>query len=155
MRAYVLLLSLLLPTQVLAQSAVVRLEIFPADRILHAPQQLAVIAHFADGSKRDVTRWTQFTSTDEEIALVDSKGQARFYQQGEVAILCRYRIIQSVRLTYLEMRIELFLASFARLPDEKIHDTMREHLKKTKDRRQAWEDALWSIVNTREFVRRP
>ncbi|MSQ95621.1 MAG: DUF1549 domain-containing protein [Gemmataceae bacterium] len=82
-----------------------RLEIFPAERTLHAPhktQQLAVIAHFADGTKRDVTRLTVFESSDDEIATVDVKGVVSFSQTGDVAILCRYQMLQAVRLSYAD-----------------------------------------------------
>jgi hypothetical protein len=66
-------------------------------------QQLAVLAHFADGSVRDVTRLTVFTSSDDGIARVDANGLVELRQVGEAAILCRYLdIIQCVRLTYLE-----------------------------------------------------
>ncbi|MBM3996597.1 MAG: hypothetical protein FJ303_20955 [Planctomycetes bacterium] len=46
-----------------AQAPALRLEVFPGDRVLQAPnaaQQLAVVAHFPNGTKRDVTRLTQF-----------------------------------------------------------------------------------------------
>ena len=45
---------LLLPALRAQSGNVQRLEIFPADRVLHSPhktQQLAVIAHFKDGSR--------------------------------------------------------------------------------------------------------
>src|SRR5439155_9915074 len=66
-------------------------------------QQLAVLAHFADGSVRDVTRLTVFTSSDDGLARVDGNGLVELRQVGESAILCRYLdIIQCVRLTHLE-----------------------------------------------------
>ena len=65
----------------------------PARRVLNAParwQQLAVLAHFADGSVRDVTRLTVFSSSDTAVADVNANGLVEFSQSGEVAILCRY-----------------------------------------------------------------
>jgi hypothetical protein len=103
----ILSVSLMLPGRLCAQPAVDRLEIFPTERTLHAPgrtQQLAVRAHYADGSQRDVTRLTLFTSTDAEIATVNSDGLVRFHQPGEVAILCRYRTLGTARLAYVEPR---------------------------------------------------
>ena len=68
-------------------------------------QQLAVLAHFADGSVRDVTRLTVFTSSDDGVARVDANGLVELRQVGEAAILCRYLdVIQCVRLTYLSPR---------------------------------------------------
>ena len=84
---------------------VTRLEIHPNDnRVLHAPadsQQLAVIAHFSDGSKRDVTRFTIFQSTDSDVATVNGQGRVTFHRTGEIAIICRYRIASSVKLAYV------------------------------------------------------
>src|SRR6185436_17444384 len=83
-------------------------EVLPGARVLHAParwQQLAVLGHFADGSVRDVTRLTVFTSSDEGFARVDVNGLVELRQTGEAAILCRYLDqIQTIRLTYLEPR---------------------------------------------------
>lgn len=82
------------------------LEVLPGSRIQIAParwQQLAVVAHFADGSTRDVTRLTAFSSSDGGVAKIDPNGLVELQQTGEAAILCRYLdIIQCVRLTYLE-----------------------------------------------------
>lgn len=82
------------------------LEVLPGNRALIAParwQQLAVRAHFSDGSVRDVTRLTAFSSSDPGVAEIDATGLVKLQQTGEAAILCRYLdIIQCVRLTYLE-----------------------------------------------------
>jgi hypothetical protein len=88
------------------QPSLKRVEVLPGSRLLNDPvrwQQLAVRAHFTDGSARDVTRLTVFTSSDSALANVDSNGLVEFGQSGEVAILCRYLDeLISVRLTYLE-----------------------------------------------------
>ncbi|MHB1424293.1 MAG: DUF1549 domain-containing protein [Gemmataceae bacterium] len=84
------------------------IDILPGSRVLLAParrQQLAVLVHFTDGSVRDATRLTVFSSSDPAIAEVSSTGLVSFKQAGEVAILCRYLMqLQTVRLTYLEPR---------------------------------------------------
>jgi hypothetical protein len=84
------------------------IEVLPGSRVLNEParwQQLAVLARFADGSVRDATRLTVFTSSDPAVASVDTHGVVEFQQSGEVAILCRYLdVLQAVRLTYLEPR---------------------------------------------------
>lgn len=86
--------------------ALQKLEILPGARVRLAParwQQLAVLAHFADGTVRDVTRLTAFSSNDDNMARVDANGLVELRQPGEAAILCRYLdIIQCARLTYLE-----------------------------------------------------
>jgi hypothetical protein len=84
------------------------IEILPGARVLNDPsrwQQLAVQATFADGSQRDVTRLTVFTSSDTAVAEVGPTGLVEFRQAGEIAILCRYLdALQSIRLTFLEPR---------------------------------------------------
>lgn len=81
-------------------------EVIPGPRILGQPgrwQQLAVIAKFRDGSERDVTRLTVFSSSDPGVADVNTAGLVEFRQGGDVAILCRYlQELVSVRLSYLE-----------------------------------------------------
>src|SRR5262249_53182422 len=88
--------------------AVKKVEILPGPRRLKAParwQQLAVLAHFANGAVRDVTRLTVFSSSDAAVADVTPNGLVEFKQSGEVAVLCRYLDeMQSLRLTYLESR---------------------------------------------------
>jgi hypothetical protein len=86
--------------------ALKHVEVLPGSRVLTEParwQQLAVRAHFADGSSRDVTRLTVFSSSDPVVAAVEATGLVEFGRSGEVAILCRYLDeMASVRLTYLE-----------------------------------------------------
>jgi hypothetical protein len=82
--------------------------ILPGSRVLKAParfQQLSVQAKFPDGTTRDVTRLTVFSSSDAAVAEVNTSGLVEFRQAGEVAILCRYLdIMETIRLTYLEPR---------------------------------------------------
>jgi hypothetical protein len=84
------------------------IDVLPGSRVLNDParwQQLAVMARFADGAVRDVTRLTVFSTSDSAVASVTTTGLAEFQQAGEVAILCRYLdALQTVRLTYLEPR---------------------------------------------------
>lgn len=84
------------------------LQVLPGSRVLNEParwQQLTVLGQFADGSVRDVTRLTVFSSSDSAVAEVSNTGLVEFRQAGEVAILCRYLMeLYTVRLTYLEPR---------------------------------------------------
>jgi len=85
-----------------------KVEVLPGSRVLQAPgrfQQLAVLAHFSDGSQRDVTRLSVFSSSDAGVAEVNANGLVEFKAPGEVAILVRYLLeLQTVRLTYLQPR---------------------------------------------------
>jgi hypothetical protein len=53
---------------------VVRLQIFPAERVLQPgeKQQISVVAEYSDGSTRDVTREAQYSSNIDVVATVDS-----------------------------------------------------------------------------------
>jgi hypothetical protein len=87
---------------------VAKVEVLPGSRILHSPgkwQQLSVVATFADGATRDVTRLSNFSSSDPSIADVTPTGLVEFKRSGEVAILSRYlQELVATRLTYLEPR---------------------------------------------------
>ena len=89
-------------------SPVASLEVTPGSRVLTAPaksQQLAVVATFADGTRRDVTRLTNLSSSEPLIAEVGQTGHVEFKRPGEVAVLARYlETMVAVRLTYLEPR---------------------------------------------------
>jgi hypothetical protein len=88
--------------------AVKGITVLPGSRVLKDParwQQLAVLAQFSDGTTRDVTRLTVFSSSDSAVAEVNTSGLVEFRQTGEVAILCRYlEELQTIRLTFLETR---------------------------------------------------
>jgi hypothetical protein len=83
-------------------------EVTPASRVLKTPakwQQLAVVGTFGDDKTRDVTRLTNYSSSDPSIADVSPTGLVEFKRPGEVAILCRYlEEMVAVRVTYLEPR---------------------------------------------------
>jgi hypothetical protein len=87
---------------------VAKIEVLPGPRTVVAPaksQQLKVIAHFTDGSSRDVTRLTVFSTSDEHVAKVDVSGKVELFQTGEVAILARYlETLLATRFTYLVPR---------------------------------------------------
>ena len=88
--------------------AVKKIDILPGSRVLLTPskwQQLAVVSTLANDTTRDVTRLTNFSSSDPAVADVNMNGLVEFKRPGEVAILCRYlEELVSVRLTYLEPR---------------------------------------------------
>jgi hypothetical protein len=73
--------------------SLVRLEVVPGQRVLdrQAQQQLAVLAHYRDGSVRDVTRHAQFQSNEIAVAAVDEDGLAGTFElAGEATVMARY-----------------------------------------------------------------
>jgi len=70
-----------------------KLEVFPADRLLAEPaamQQLRIVAHFSDDSRRDVTHLAKFSVNAESIAQVTPSGRVEKRKKGEVAVVAEY-----------------------------------------------------------------
>ncbi len=73
---------------------VAKIEVFPRERTLgrNGEQQLICIAHFTDGSTRDVTSMTQFDPNDAEMASVTPRGLVTTNElAGAVAVMARYQ----------------------------------------------------------------
>jgi hypothetical protein len=83
-----------------------KIEVFPRQRVLNQPaekQQLTVTGTFSDGSKRDLTALTVFSSSNENVAGVDEQGLVEKTGRGESAILARYLDkMDTSYLTFLE-----------------------------------------------------
>ena len=70
-----------------------RIETFPQGLLLSnvgQEQQIAVVAYFADGTSRDVTRDAVYSSSADTIAVVSGDGLVKAVRKGESAILIRY-----------------------------------------------------------------
>jgi hypothetical protein len=81
------------PASAPGAAAVVRLRVTPGDRVLkHGEgQQLAVVAVYADGGERDVTRQAEYFGNLDTVATVDRDGWVEARQQsGEAALMARY-----------------------------------------------------------------
>lgn len=98
--------------------AVVRLSVFPAERVLYAAsggkpsaeaasgvvQQLRVTAHYGDGTAQDVTGLASYESSDAKVA-VSPEGLVEALSGGEAGINVRYGgLMQSSRLTFVPRR---------------------------------------------------
>ena len=71
----------------------VRIQLLPASPVLERSgqtQQLQAIAHYDDGSSRDVTREAIFEVSNFEVATVNSTGQIKAVRRGETPVLARY-----------------------------------------------------------------
>jgi hypothetical protein len=49
---------------------------------------------------------------------------------------------------------ELYLATLSRPPTATEANGLLEHVEKAKDKRVAWEDVAWGLVNAKEFLLR-
>jgi len=54
-----------------------------------------------------------------------------------------------------EIMDELFLATLSRLPKETDRKTAVDFIGRAQDKRRAWEDVLWALFNSKEFIFRP
>lgn len=81
------------PDDPTGQAKCVRIEVEPKHVLLNWPQhqqQLHVLAIFSDGTTRDVTRLTVFSSSDDRVSSVDADGLVTLVARGEATILARY-----------------------------------------------------------------
>jgi mono/diheme cytochrome c family protein len=71
------------------------IELFPPTLLLEgkgATQQIIVLAHYSDGSTRDVTPLTVFQSNKEETALVNEHGEITAGKHGEAFVMARFHV---------------------------------------------------------------
>ncbi len=74
----------------------------PSKRVLRQPagrQQILVLGHFSDGSIRDLTELTDFSSSNENVGSVNPQGLVTKNGRGETAVLARY--LDKMSTTYL------------------------------------------------------
>ena len=88
-------------------SSLVRLEVLPQHARLHTSsrrQQIIARAHFDDGTVKDVTDLSVFTTADDQAVEVSPGGLVHFHRTAEAAILVRYLDrIETVRLNYVDV----------------------------------------------------
>ncbi len=80
-------------------SRVERLEVFPNKPLLqntNDQQQLIVVAHFPDGTSRDVTREAVYETSNFEVLTVSKSGLIQGVRRGEAAALVRYEGLYGV-----------------------------------------------------------
>jgi hypothetical protein len=84
----------------------VKIEVVPSKRVLlqsSSRQQLYINGYFSDGSVRDLTALTVFSSSNENVATVSDLGLVEKSGRGETAVLARYLDKMSTSfITYLE-----------------------------------------------------
>ncbi len=100
-----------------------RVSVEPAEVRLDepGPQQLRVVARYADGSERDVTRLASYRVNDDSAATVDPQGHAVLLRRAETDLIVRYQ--SQVVSTRLATVINPGLAlDFARLPRRNFID---------------------------------
>jgi len=77
-----------------SDATVTRIRVYPESRVIDKQdrQQLAIYAHYSDGTVEDITRRAQYESNEQEIAKVDEAGViSTFGLTGQAAIMARYQ----------------------------------------------------------------
>ena len=84
----------------------VKIEVFPSKRVFRpagSQQQLIVTGTFSDGSMRDITPLTVFSSSNEQVASVNESGLVSKGGRGETAVLARFLDkMATSQITFLE-----------------------------------------------------
>lgn len=95
------------PFEVPGEPRLVRIEATPAEKVVFAPDhsvQLSVVAHFSDGSRRDVNRWAIYEPSNLNVE-VDGDGRVTSVRPGETTLTVRYLGEQTpVRLAFVPAR---------------------------------------------------
>lgn len=127
----------------------VRLEIYPPQRVLTYPahqQQLVALAHFSDGSVRDVTDLACYSSSDEAVATVDANGLITGQDRGESAILVRY--LEQMQTSYMTFLKEVDDFEWTNPPESNYIDKL------TFEKLKQLEILPSDLCGDEEFVRR-
>jgi hypothetical protein len=87
----------------------VKLEVYPNDArtlpLQSGKQKLIVMAHFADGTSRDVSELVSYESSSSTIATVSREGIVTPKSQGETVILVRFlEHIESIPFVFIDSR---------------------------------------------------
>jgi hypothetical protein len=103
--------------------ALASVQVEPTHVQLDAPgdQQLRVVAKYADGHERDVTRLALYRVNDDTAATVDDRGKAALKRRAEVDLVVRYQSnVAAIRVATLinpELKFD-----FAKLPRRNFID---------------------------------
>lgn len=102
----------------------VRIETVPSKRVLNQPasrQQIMVLGHFTDGSVRDLTQLADFSSSNESVGSVNTRGMVTKNGRGETAVLARY--LDKMSTTYLTFLEEVPGFAWNNPPENNFIDT--------------------------------
>jgi len=106
-----------------------RIAVEPQERLTlaNAVQQLRVVAHFSDGSMKDVTRIAQYETNDEEMATVNGQGLVTMHERpGSTSVMIRFQEHVDVFRATIPLGAPVDdLPSAANLVDERIFAKLR------------------------------
>jgi hypothetical protein len=108
-----------------AEPDVTKIQILPEGRVFQkdgARQQLIVLAHFSDGSIRDVTPIACYSSSNESVAHVGDSGVVDKVSRGETAILARY--LDKMATSYITFLEDVPGFAWNNPPEKNFVDTL-------------------------------
>lgn len=114
-----------MPRKTTADPELVRISLAPAEHVLAAgaQEQLAVTAHYSDGSTRDVTALTDFQSSESVFVTVDGRGLVKAGMlAGDAAIMARYMGLIATWNTVVPLPDKPEAAVYASLPRKNFID---------------------------------
>jgi hypothetical protein len=104
---------------------VTKIQILPEGRVFQkdgARQQLIVLAHFSDGTIRDVTPISVYSSSSESVAHVGDTGIVEKVSRGETAILARY--LDKMATSYITFLEDVPGFAWNNPPEKNFVDTL-------------------------------
>lgn len=111
----------------------VRLEVYPTQKrilsLADGQQQLSVLAHFSDGTTRDVTELVVYESSNQTVAKVDEHGWIQPEAQGETVILVRFlEHIESIPFMFVQHKSDFKWAApeAANYIDRLVNEKLRQ-----------------------------
>jgi hypothetical protein len=108
-----------------AEPDVTKIQILPEGRVFQkdgARQQLIVLAHFSDGTIRDVTPISVYSSSSESVAHVGDGGVVEKVSRGETAILARY--LDKMATSYITFLEDVPGFAWNNAPEKNFIDTL-------------------------------
>ncbi|MGE5195629.1 MAG: DUF1553 domain-containing protein [Deltaproteobacteria bacterium] len=108
-----------------AEPDVTKIQILPEGRVFQKDgtrQQLVVLAHFSDGSIRDVTPIACYSSSSESVAHVGDNGLVEKVARGETAILARY--LDKMATSYITFLEDVPGFAWNNPPEKNFIDTL-------------------------------
>lgn len=113
-----------LPRSTANAPALARISIEPPEHIMAAgaSEQLRVLAHYSDGSVRDVTRLTDFQSSEAGVVTIDSGLVTAGTLPGESTLMARYMNHIATWNTAIPLASTIDPEFYARLPRQNFID---------------------------------
>ncbi|MBP3957100.1 DUF1553 domain-containing protein [Gemmata sp. G18] len=102
-----------------------KITLFPDSRLMtfKASQQLAVTAHYSDGTTRDVTSLSQFSSSESVYAAVDAAGVVKAGPiPGEATIMARFAEKFAVSSVLIPLPTDVDASVYEKLPRNNFID---------------------------------